>query len=267
MRSILLALPAFALLAACEKAVSIESPVVYPNQPVTQIKVRFSPNFKAGTFHATLDGQDITALFAPAPAPGGQSFAQIAGLECGFEEGERVTSPPPPQNPPVFVDTRPKEQSPSSGQAPAQPQPGPGTGTVSPVPPAPLGLTVFWHRILVDGGCSFGRICEGDERQFLPPHMVGVPIKLPLVVGTRQFLEVESWPPATVPIRVKVQPQKPTTPVRLNGGAQGASVSTTVLAGVRSPPIAVEGLVRPSGYMLLLCAPGTQRGFVTGPIN
>ena len=264
MRRILLALPALALLAACEKAVIIEAPDEHPTTPVTQIKVRFSPNYKDGTFRAKLDGQDITGIFAPAPTPGGQSFAQIAGLECGFEEGERVTAGAPPQNPPVFVDSRPQEQSPSSGQAPAQPQPGPGTGSTGTFPPAPSGLTVFWHRIVVDGDCNFGRICEGDERPFLPLHMVGVPMKLPLVVGTPQSFEVESWLPATVPIRVKILPQNPATPIKLDGAV---STSADVPPGARSRRVVVEGTGRTGGYILLLCSPGTQRGFVTGSIN
>lgn len=71
MRLLLLALPAFALLTGCEKAVTVVSPDSYPNQPVTEITVKFSQHFKPGTFRAKLDGNEITALFAPAPAPGG----------------------------------------------------------------------------------------------------------------------------------------------------------------------------------------------------
>src|SRR5262245_23338884 len=244
MRFILLALPALSLLAGCQKAVTVVSPESYPYGPVTGITVSFSPYFTPGSFRAKLDGKDITALFAPAPAPGGQSSAAIEGLECGFEGGETVPPSPPPPMRSVAVDTSaPRVQNPSSG-AIVQPQPQAATGTASSIPPPPSGLPVFWHRIVVDGDCSIGRICEGDERPFLPPHLAGVPNKLPLVLGARQFLHVESWPVSSVKIGVKLKPEIGAVPrVRLDNAAPDAAVSTTVPAGAASPDITIEGLV------------------------
>src|SRR5262245_61140484 len=146
MRLILLALPAFSLLVGCQKAVTVVSPESYPDGPVTGITVSFSPYFKPGTFRAKLDGKDITAFFAPAPAPGGQSSAEIQGLECGFEGGESVPPSPPPPMRSVWVDTQARGQSSSSG-AIVQPQPQAGTGTAGSIPRPPSGLMVFWHRI------------------------------------------------------------------------------------------------------------------------
>lgn len=262
MRSGLLALPAFAFLAACEKAVTVVSPVTYPDRPITEITVQFSPNFKPGTFHATLDGNDITALFAPAPAPSGQSIAQIPGLECGFTGGQTAPSFPPPGNRAVYVDSRPRDQNPSSGATTTLPPPVQSSSTTSPVPPPPTGLTVFWHRIVVDGDCSGGRICEGDERPFLPLHLVGVPPLLPITFGTPGFFEIETWPKASVQISVKVLRQTPS--VTFNGAP---STSTVVPTAARSSPIRVDAVVRPSAHITFLCSPGVQRGVVRGDIR
>jgi len=266
MRLILLALPAFALVTGCEKAVTVVSPDTFTDRPITQIRVQFSPNFKPGTFHATLDGADITGLFSPAPAPGGQSSATIGGGECGIAFGEAARQGAPPPNIAVHTDDRPPDKSPSSGAVPAQPPQGvPPSGGTNPVPPAPAGLTVFWHKIVVDGGCTGGRICEGDEQQFLPLHLVGVPINLPLTVGSPQPLQVETWPKASVAIEVRLVPELAN--VKLNGGTPGAAFLTTVPAGARSAPVRVEATVRPSQHKIWLCSTGVQRGLVTGPIN
>lgn len=273
MRWILSAFPVLALLAGCEKAVIVESPDSHPNAPVTEISVRFSDHFKVGTFTARLDGKDITALFAPAPIPGGRSSAQIPGLECGFEGGETVPPSPPPPMRSVVVENRPADQSPSSGAVPSQPPPQSGTGGTATVPPPPAGLPVFWHRIVVDGDCSMGRICEGDERPFLPLHLVGVPGKLPIYmsaqnVAERNLFHVTSWPASSVSIGAKLKPETGSVArIRLNGGGPDAPVSTTVPAGSRSPDIAIEGLVAPTQYVIRICAPGTQRGTVSGTIS
>jgi hypothetical protein len=268
MRLILLALPAFALVTGCEKAVTVVSPDTFTDRPITQIRVQFSPNFKPGTFHATLDGDDITGLFSPPPAPGGQSSANIGGGECGIAFGQAAGQglPSPPPNMPVHTDDREPDASPSSGAVPAQPPQGvPPSGGTSPLPPAPAGLTVYWHRIVVDGGCNGGRICEGDEQQFLPLHLVGVPMNLPLTFGSPQSLQVETWPRASVAIEVRLMPELPN--VKLNGGAPGATFLTTVPPGTRSAPVRVEAAVRSSQHKIWLCSTGVQRGLVTGLIN
>ena len=265
MRLILLALPPVVLLAACEKAVTVVSPQTYPDRPVTSITVRFSNNFKPGTFRATLDGKDITNLFAPAPAPGGQSTAELQDQECGYFAGQTAPAYPPPPNRAVGIDTRQQDHSPSSGVAPAQPQAAPSAGSASPVPPPPAGLTVFWHWIDVDGSCTAPRICEGEEKPFLPLHLVGVPLNLPILSGSPSRLQVGAWPKSVVPLPVKVKTQTPS--IRLNGGAPGAATSTIVPAGGLSDPITVEAAVRPSQHITWLCSPGVQRGLVKGSVN
>jgi hypothetical protein len=268
MRLLLLALPAFALLTGCEKAVTVVSPDSYPNQPVTEITVKFSQHFKPGTFRAKLDGNEITALFAPAPAPGGQSSAQLPGLECGFEGGETTPPSPPPPMRSVGVDTNAKSGGPTSSGAVPQSQPQTGTSAQSPVPPAPSGLPVYWHRIVVDGDCSGGRICEGDERPFLPLHIVGVPTKLPLVYRVPKILQVEVWPKSSVPIGVKLKPEVGARPrVNLNNSGPDVPYSTVVPAGGRTPYIPIEGVLQPTTFVIRLCAPGTQRGAISGPIT
>lgn len=65
--------------AGCTHSVTIVTPKdgSYAD-PVTPITVEFHGDFKPGTFHATLSGTDITPLFQPPPAPGGQSSALLA---------------------------------------------------------------------------------------------------------------------------------------------------------------------------------------------
>jgi hypothetical protein len=122
-------------------------------------------------------------------------------------------------------------------------------------------LTVFWHRITVDGSCKSPLICEGDERQFLPLHLVGVPLYLP-IASMPEFFEVETWPAASEQIPVKVGRQTPS--VIYNGAP---STSTVVPAGGRSPRIEVRAIARPSSHITFLCSPGVQRGVVRGPIS
>jgi hypothetical protein len=129
-------------------------------------------------------------------------------------------------------------------------------------------LVVFWHHIVVDGECSGGRICEGDERPFLPLHLVGVPSQLPLKLHDPKLLHVQSWPPSSVPINVRLKPEIGARPrLRLNNAAEDAPISTVVAAGGRSPDITIEGVLEPTSYIIRLCAPGTQRGAVQGPIT
>lgn len=262
MRPILLALPAFALVSACEKAVEIVYPNTYNDKPVREITVKFSKNFKPGSFTARFDGQDITGSFVPAPSPGGQSTAQLPADECGFVSGDAPPSPPPPQNPPVHIDDRPPEKNPSSGAIVQQGTTGIGSSSTAPIPQPPAGLTVLWHSIVVGGSCKSPLICEGDKRQFLPLHLVGVPLQLPITFGRPGYFEVETWPKASQQIPVKVMRQTPS--VTYNGTA---STSTAVPAGGRSPAIQVDAVVRPSAHTTYLCSLGVQRGVVRGDIQ
>lgn len=263
MRPMLIALPACACLAACEKAVEIVSPQTYNYEPVREVTVKFSKNFKPGSFTAKIDGADITGLFVPAPAPGGQSTAQLPADDCGFFGGEGPRGSPTTDRA-VGVDGGDRDHSPSSG-AVVQQVPTGSNSSGSPIPQPPAGLSVFWHRVVVDGSCKTPLICEGDERQFLPLHLVGVPLQLPVRLPTPTYFEVEAWPKAVVALPVKVRTETPS--IRLNGGQPGASTSTIVPAGGRSGQIRVDGEVRPSSHSTWLCSPGVQRGRVVGDVR
>jgi hypothetical protein len=68
----------FQFATGCAHSVTILEPTdgTYDN-PVTTLRVKFHPEFKPGTFSASLSGTTITNLFQPTPAPGGESSASI----------------------------------------------------------------------------------------------------------------------------------------------------------------------------------------------
>jgi hypothetical protein len=63
--------------AGCTLPVKIEQPTASETGPVQTFVVRFDTAFVPGTFNADLSGTNITALFAPTPAPGSVATAAI----------------------------------------------------------------------------------------------------------------------------------------------------------------------------------------------
>lgn len=74
----ILAAAFFLLTVGCQYAVKIEHPKdgTY-TAPIKTFSVKFHNDFQPGTFQANLNGQTITNLFHPTPAPGNVSTATI----------------------------------------------------------------------------------------------------------------------------------------------------------------------------------------------
>lgn len=86
MRMLMLPILAALLLSAadCPRAAAIEAPADGSAQaPIREFRVRFHRDFRAGTFSATLDGEDVTRHFQPAPTPGGVSIWHDPALHPG----------------------------------------------------------------------------------------------------------------------------------------------------------------------------------------
>jgi hypothetical protein len=232
---------AVALITGCRPAVWVVQPGDSVSTPLTTFSVQFHEYYQPGTFKAFLDGQDITSSFSPAGVPTGTAAA--------------------PWNQPYI------------GGAPV-----PG-GLYIGVPQAPysslgtLPSGTFQHKLRVTGSCKAGTACaDADEQAFQPISYVASPAPLQLSAGSTINMQLRTDRNLPAPVTMTVEPRllgspsQPAMHVRVNSAPPGAPASVTVPAGTAPALVSVSGL-SPGGFFLLLSAPGTQRGSVTGTVK
>lgn len=212
------------------KPVWVVQPSANPSIPVRSITVQFSRVFVAGSFHADLDGADVTQSFGPAPARGARSTMVIAD-PFGFSGGTAVAT---------------------------------GVDTNAPISLGPR--TVFQHELAMTGDCLGGGLFCGTLQRwpFRPVQLFAIfpapgqitPWAQPkLKVRDFAFLSVGAWG-ASVPVEVIVRPSSDA--VSLDGAPPGTMVQRRISPG-EIISVSVTG-IRPSNAVdLAVSSPGTQR--------
>jgi hypothetical protein len=238
--------PAIALVAAacmvgCTPAVQVIQPGDSVHAPVTALAVRFHEYYEPGTFRAYLDGQDITASFSPAGVAGGTAASSWSQPYTG---GQPVIGG-------VYVGV-PQAAGQSLGTLPSG---------------------QYTHSLRTTGSCKAGTVCAtSDEQPFVPITFIVSPAPLQFPVGTALYAQLRADRSLSAPLAVTVEPRRlspPTAPalhVSVNGNAPGAPATIVLPAGTGAVTFYVTGQ-SPGGYYLLLSAPGTQRGSVTGSVK
>lgn len=249
-------------LVGCTKAVEITDPskTAQTTAPVTRFTVAFAKYFRPGSFHAELDGADVTGSFVPIAAPSKTATLVMPDAFAGFTGGTVTGAATPPQTYPVG--TLPPDVHFTPATAPPSPPPSPGPGSSGPPEP---NIAFFTHTLHVSGQCN-GMICDTvDDLKFVPPHLYGLPTGFDLKVGQRLSAQVATYPAMKVDLtNVRIRPLTPS--VSLDGQPAGAPIVLTIPAGGPSRPFSVTGVVS-AGMVLIIEARGVQMGSIQGVVN
>lgn len=221
-----------------------------PIETVTLFEVKFHRYFQPGTFSAKLDGQDVTAHFAPAPTQSGKSTMVWNQPFLGGQGPGYIGLPP------VYA--------PSGAQAPPSDQ--------RPPPPWDLPPGERSHKFSVSCDCIPEATCGHGESfpPFVPLTFVVNPSPLDLPPGGAAYnLTLGADRPLHAPVAVTISAQLlgstsvPANHIRVNGAAPGAPAVVTLVPGGGAVNFYVQA-TSPGGFWLSLGAPGAQLTSVTG---
>jgi hypothetical protein len=222
-----------------------------PIEAVTLYEVRFHRYFQPGSFSALLDGENVTAQFAPTPAQSGSaSMVRNAPFTGGETLGVYI-SPPPILLPSGGHIEQSQNQGPSSGQLPSGERAHTFSVSCDAIPGVILG--------------------HGDSVTFYPLHFTASlpsPVNIP-PGGAALNMTLAADRPLSAPVAVTISAHLlgstpgPANHIRINGAAPGAPVVVTLSPGGAPAPFYVQS-VSPGGFWLRLEAPGAQVGSVTG---
>jgi hypothetical protein len=210
--------------------------IVQPADPiglVTVYAVKFHRYYEPGSFVALLDGENVTAQFAPAPA---QSGTATMVRNQPFGPGDPFINP-------AYVNQ----------------------GDVVNV------ATKRLHEFSVSCKCVEGALCgHGDAINFFPLNYAPSPSQVNIPAGgAAQNMTLIADRPLTAPVPVTITPHLlggapgPANHIRVNGAAPGAATTVTLSPG-GAPTIFYVQSVSPGGFWLGFETPGAQRTAVTG---
>jgi len=218
------------ILAGCSGARIIEPPDGQATNPVRQFSVQFHPNFVPGSFRANLDGNDITSLFSPTPAPGGTS---VANWDVPFDIGVSATA---------GAEHRLDVNS-----------------SVNPQ----IGFTLQDQRLVANFAAPHLQINVNGAP---PPNRVIIPTNQ--TVGADVCLVPTPTAPV-LPLSVGVF-QGPGAPLRLNGAPDGQEVFLSLGPGTNPTqtcaPLTIQTQQTPGNFELNATAVGVQRGVIAGEV-
>ena len=255
-RSIVLAVGFCLSMTACTKAVTITEPQQPITQPVFKIKVKFAPFFRPGSFHAELDGADVTTQFVPAAVAGGVAQMNLPDDPKGITGGTAILSPQP-------VSPLPTSQLPSDvhftpGVGPPNVNANPASGPSGKTPP---NITFYRHHIEATAEC-YGMICAvKGTSDFVPIHLFGIPTTLNLKVGERAIATVSTFPAIAVTVRLRPS----SASIKLNQLLPGQETMITTDASGNAS-FRVTG-VQNGNLLIFLEARGLQRGGIQGVVS
>jgi hypothetical protein len=216
--------------------------ITQPSNPiglVTQYSVKFHRYYQPGSFSALLDGENVTAQFAPTPAQsgtsimvrnmsftGGETVADVAYIGVPQAAGESIVSLPTGQRAHTF------------------------SVSCDPIPGVILG--------------------HGDSLTFYPLHFTASPSQPNIPPGgAAQNMTLIADRPLSAPVAVTISAHLlgstpgPANHIRVNGAAPGAPVVVTLFPGGAPAQFYVQS-VSPGGFWLRFETPGAQVGSVTG---
>jgi len=217
-----------------------------PIETVTLFEVKFHRYFQPGTFSAKLDGQDVTAGFAPAPAQSGVSTMAWNEPFLGGQ-GPGYISLPPIESP---TGARPPPTSPPWDRPPGS----------------------RYHVLAVSCDCIPQATCgHGDSTPpFVPLTFVASPSPLDLPPGgAAQNMTLSTDRPLHAPVAVTISAHllnsttAPANHISVNGAAPGTATVVTLVPGGAVQNFYVQA-TSPGGFWLRLAAPGAQLTSVTG---
>jgi hypothetical protein len=222
-----------------------------PIETVTLYEVRFHRYFQPGSFSALLDGENVTAQFAPAPAQSGKSSMVRNAPFTGGETLDAYISLPPILVPSGGHVEQSQSQDPSVGQLPS-------------------GKRAHTFSVSCDAipGVILG---HGDSLTFYPLHFTASPsspVNIP-AGGAALNMTLIADRPLSAPVAVTISAHLlgstpgPANHIRINGAAPGAPSVVTLLPGGAPAQFYVQS-VSPGGFWLRLETPGAQGGAVTG---
>ena len=202
---------------------------------VTQYSVKFHRYFQPGTFSALLDGESVTAQFAPTPAQSGTS-SMVRNLS--FTGGGPVADP----------------------------------AYVNPGDVVSLTTGQRVHKFTVSCACIPEVSCgNGDSLTFYPLHFTASPsspVNIP-PGGAALNMTLVADRPLSAPVAVTISAHLlgstpgPANHIRINGAAPGAPVAVTLSPGGAPAHFYLQS-VSPGGFYLRLETPGAEVGAVTG---
>ena len=227
------------LLQGCRSCWIIDPTPTSKLETVTHFAVEFHQFYQPGSFSARIDGENVTAQFAPTPVPKGKSSMVRNASFLSGEVGATGVYVGVPQ---------------AAGESIAH-----------------LAVGGRQHSFAVSCKCIEGALCGyDDEIKFVPLNFAASPSPVSIPSGGAAVnMTLIADRPLTAPVAVTISPHLlgsvpgPANHIRVNGAAPGAATVVTLFPGGGPTNFYVQS-VSPGGFWLRFETPGAQVGSVTG---